>query len=117
MKCDSICICNSKHFPTDNDDNMDTAIIKVCQDEADNTGGFAKISDSYFDLITTPTGWLLCYIIQQAQVLLQLQNMAIHGFQRTTLGPVKNCDSHCLCISSAGYLAGHVNLSDSLYDC
>ena len=93
---------------------MDTAIIKVCQDEADNTGTFAKMSDSYFDLITIPTGWLLCDIIQQAQVLLQLQNMAIHGFQRTTLGPVKNCDSHCLCISSAGYLPGHVNLYDSL---
>lgn len=94
------------------------------------TAAFAKMTDSHFDLITSPTGWLDCDIIQQAQVLLQLENAAIDGFQRPTLGRVRNFDvvssefvqildtgnSHWVCISSVGCLPGHVNLYDSLYD-
>ena len=188
MKCDSICICQSKPFPTDklvechgegckngkffhlpclnlkrmpnnhrttwkcsackkaipvpattcssssgsdsSDDDIDVAITKVCEGETDKTGAFAQMTDSHFDLITSPTGWLDCDIIQQAQVLLQLENTAIAGFQRPTLGPVRNFDvvssefvqilhtgnSHWVCISSVGCLPGHVNLYDSLYD-
>ena len=71
------------------DDDIDIAITKVCQGKTDKTGTFAKMTDSHFDLITSPTGWLDCDIIQQAQVLLQLENTAIDGFQRPTLRPVR----------------------------
>ena len=37
-----------------------------------------------------PNGWLDCSIIQSAQVLLQKINPLIEGFQRPTLGPVRN---------------------------
>lgn len=74
------------------DDDIDIAITKVCQGKTDKTGAFAKTTDSHFDLITSPTGWLDCDIIQQAQVLLQLENTAIDDFQRPTLGPVRNFD-------------------------
>ena len=54
---------------------------------------------------------------------------AVQGFQRPTLGPVRNFDvvsgeliqllhtgsDHWVCISSIGCLAGHVNLYNSLY--
>ena len=56
-------------------------------------------------------------------------NSSIEGFQRPTLGPVRNFNvvsgefiqllhtenDHWVCISSIGCLAGHVNLYDSLY--
>jgi len=115
MKCDSICICKSKPFPTDtlvechgectkngkffspgvfkfeknaqqpqnnlemvcmqksypypattcsssdsnsSDDKIDAVIIKVCEGETDKTGSSAKMTDSHFNLITSPTGWL-----------------------------------------------------------
>ena len=37
-------------------------------------------------------GWLDCTIIQQAQLCLQRVNPYIEGFERTTLGPIKNFD-------------------------
>ena len=88
------------------------------------------MTDSHFDLISSPTGWLDCDIIQQAQVLQQLENAAIDGFQQPTRGRVRNFDvvssefvqilhtgnNHWVCISFVGWLRGYVNLYDSLYD-
>ena len=122
--------CSSSSGSDSSDEDIDVVITKVCEGETDKTAAFAKMTDSHFDLITSPTGWLDCDIIQQAQVLLQLENAAIDGFQRPTLGRVRNFDvvssefvqilhtgnSHWVCISSVGCLPGHVNLYDSLYD-
>ena len=79
--------------------------------------------------ILSPTGWLDCAIIQQAQVLLKEVNPLIEGFQRTTLGPVSNFNvmsgefiqilhtgaQHWVCISTIGCSTGYVNLYDSMF--
>ena len=120
--------CSSSSDSCSSDDESDVAITEVTQGEVDKTGALAKLTDSHFDLITSPTGWLDCDIIQQAQVFLQLENTAIEGFQQPTLGPVRNFDivsgefvqilptgnHHWVCISSIGCVPGHVNLYDSL---
>ena len=77
--------CSSSSGSDSSDEDIDVVITKVCEGETDKTAAFAKMTDSHFDLITSPTGWLDCDIIQQAQVLLQLENAAIDGFQRPTL--------------------------------
>ena len=62
-------------------------------------------------------------------ILLSSENPSIEGFQRPTLGPVRNFDVvsgefiqilhtgnyHWVCVSSIGCLPGVVNLYDSLY--
>ena len=70
-----------------------------------------------------------CSVIQEAHILLKQVNPLIKGFQRTTLGPVRNFDvvtsefvqilhtgnQHWVCTSSVGCLPGRVNLYDSLF--
>ena len=121
--------CTSSSDSSSSEDEGDVVITKVTQGETDKTSALANLTDSHFDLIISPTGWLDCDIIQQAQVLLQLENPAIEGFQRPTLGPARNFNvvngefvqilhtgnSHWVCISSIGCVPGHVNLYDSLY--
>ena len=82
-----------------------------------------------FDVVGSPTGWLDCTIIHQAQVYLQQLNTGIRGLQRPVLGPVRSFDimrgdfvqilhtgdKHWVCISSIGCLSGEVNLYDSLF--
>ena len=84
--------CSSSSGSDSSDEDTDAAITKVCEGETDKTGAFAKMTDSHFDLITSPTGWLDCNIIKQAQVLLQLEYVAIDGFQQPTLGQIRNFD-------------------------
>jgi len=132
------CPCPSCHHPTtcsswsdssSSEDESDVVITNVTHGETDKTSALANLTDYHFDLIINPTGWLDCDIIQQAHVLLQLENQAIAGFQRPTLGPVRNFDvvsgefvqilhtgnNHWVCISSIGCVPGYVNLFDSLY--
>ena len=89
-----------------------------------------NLTSSDFDTIESPTGWLDCNIIQHAQVLLKQLNPLLDGFQRTTLGPVRNFDivtsefvqiphtgkNHWVCVSSIGCPSGTVHLFDSLYN-
>ena len=70
-----------------------------------------------------------CSVIQEAHILLKQVNPLIKGFQRTTLGPVRNFDvvtsefvqilhtgnQHWVCTNSVGCLPGRVNLYDSLF--
>ena len=74
-------------------------------------------------------GWFDGAIIHSTQVLLQKINPFIEGFQRPTLGPVRNFNvvsgefvqllhtghNHWVCVSSIGCLPGTVRLFDSLY--
>ena len=82
--------CSSSSDFSSSEDESDVVITKVTQGETDKTSTLENLADYHFDLIINPTGWLDCDIIQQAHVLLQLENPAISGFQRTTLGPVRN---------------------------
>ena len=111
------------------DDDDDVSITQVTIGVVDKQSAFAKLDESDYQTIISPTGWLTGDIIQQAQVLLQKENSAIEGFQRPTLGPARNFNvvseefaqilhtgsDHWVCVSSIGCLPGHVNLYDSLY--
>ena len=121
--------CFSSSDSSSSEDESDVVITEVTQGETDKTSALANLTDYHFDLIINPTGWLDCDIIQQAHVLLQLENPAIAGFQRPTLGPVRNFNvvsgelvqilhtgnNHWVCVSSIGCVPGYVNLFDSLY--
>lgn len=112
----------------DNDDD-DVSITQVTVGVVDKQSILAKLDESDYQTILSPTGWLTGDMIQQAQVLLQKENSAIEGFQRPTLGPARNFNvvsgefvqilhtgsDHWVCVSSIGCLPGHVNLYDSLY--
>ena len=112
-----------------NDDDDDISITRVTVGVVDKQSALAKLDESDYHTILSPTGWLTGDIIHQAQVLLQKANSAIEGFQRPTLGPVRNFNvvsgefvqilltgsNHWVCVSSIGCLPGHVNLYDSLY--
>ena len=96
-----------------NDDD-DVSIFQVTIGVVDKQSAFAKLDESDYQTIISPTGWLSCDIIQQAQVLLQKENLAIEGFQRPTLGPARNFNvvsgefvqilhtgnNHWVCVSS-----------------
>ena len=113
----------------DDDDDDDVSITQVTIGVVDKQSAFAKLDESDYQTIISPTSWLTGDIIHQAQVLLQKENSAIEGFQRPTLGPARNFNvvsgefvqilhtgsNHWVCISSIGCLPGHVNLFDSLY--
>ena len=89
----------------------------------------ANLTQAHFDSINSSTGWRDCDIIHMAQALLQNINQNIVGFQRPTLGPVRNFDiiygefiqilhngnKHRVCASNTGYVPGTVNIYDSLY--
>ena len=89
----------------------------------------ANLTQAEWDIITSPTGWLDCTIVQEAHVLLAKVNPLITGFQRPTLGPIRQFDiimitefvqlvhvnnNHWVCFSSIGCVPGHVNLLNSL---
>ncbi|XP_031565267.1 uncharacterized protein LOC116300529 [Actinia tenebrosa] len=87
-----------------------------------------KLTQSEFDLIASPTGWLDCSVIQEAHVLLMKVNSSVSGFQRPTLAPVRQFsvvtgdfiqivhlnNNHWACLTSIGRLPGYVNLLDSM---
>lgn len=67
----------------------------------------AKLGQAEFDLIASPTGWLDCTIIHEAQTILQQVNRSIRGFQRTTLEPIRKFD--VMSGSDFRMVAGHVD--------
>ena len=93
-----------------------------------NTQTQGSLGQNEFDLILLPTGWLDCTIIHEAQILLAAVNKSIKGFQRPTLGPVRQFDivssdfvqllhvnnNHRVCVSPINCILGYVNLMDSL---
>ena len=112
------------------DDDDDVTVVTTGQGNQNKTGPLATLTQDHFDLICNPLGWLDCDIIQQAHILLHNENLNIEGFQRPTLGPVRNFNivsgefvqilhtgnSHWVCVSSIGCPPGHVKLYDSLYN-
>ena len=95
---------NNVHDPSDidNSDNElsddqsdsddDVEITNVTRGNTDKTTCLGNLTQADYDSIESPTGWLDCTIIQQAQILLKQVNPLFEGIQRTTLGPVRNFD-------------------------
>ena len=63
------------------EEESDISITKVTHGSSDKSSPLGNLTDSHFDLILSPTGWLDCDIIHQAQVLLHGENSSIEGFQ------------------------------------
>ena len=114
----------------DNGSDDEIEFSKELVGQVDKANELANLTQDDFEIILDPNGWLHSSIIQKAQVLLKKVNPLVEGFQKPTLGPVRNFDvvsgefvqilhtgrDHWVCISSIGCLAGQVNLYDSLYN-
>ena len=108
-------------------DDIEITMVTTCESERYRSLRNLDVQD--YQLIMSPHGWLDSAIIHSAQVLLQKINPLIEGFQRPTLGPVRNFSvvsgefvqllhtgqDHWVCISSVGCPPGTVKLFDSLY--
>ena len=114
------------HPHKDDDDNV--TFIQTLSTPTARYKSMMSLGDHEFNLISSPTGWLDCAIIHEAQILLANINKNISGFQRPTLGPVGQFDivtsdfvqvlhvnnNHWVCVSSINCAPGYVNLMDSL---
>lgn len=114
-------------FESDDDDIIITSVGKG---ESNRMGSFGNLDANDHDTILSPTGWLDCKVIQECQICLQKVNPLIEGFQRPTLGPVRNFSimtsefvqilhtgrSHWVCVSFINCPQGIVNLYDSLFN-
>ena len=111
------------------DDDDDVTFIQTVYTRSEKYKSIIiSLGENEFSLISSPTGWLDCIIIHEAQILLANVNNNIKGFQRPTLGPVKQFDivssdfvqllhvsnTHWVCVSSINCVPGYVNLMDSL---
>ena len=108
-------------------DDIEITMVTTCESERYRSLRNLDVQD--YQLIMSPHGWLDSAIIHSAQVLLQKINPLIEGFQRPTLGPVRNFSvvsgefvqllhtgqDHWVCISSVRCPPGTVKLFDSLY--
>ena len=106
----------------------DITFVKVVHNPPEKYKIIEHLSQKQFEIIMSPTGWLDCAIVHDAQTLLSNINQTIKGFQRPTLGPCKQFDiivgdfiqilhvnnNHWVCISSINCQPGYVNLLDSL---
>ena len=111
------------------DDDDDVTFVTTGHGNQNKTRVLETLTQDHFDLICDLLGWLDCDIIQQAHILLHNENLNIEGFQRPTLGPVRNFDivsgefvqilhtgnSHWVCVSCMGCPPGHVKLYESFY--
>lgn len=102
--------------------------VKVVHNPLEKYKPIGDVTQEHFDTIMSPTGWLDCTIVHDAQTLLMNINESVKGFQRTTLGPCRQFDiilgdfvqilhvnnNHWVCISSINCHPGYVNLLDSL---
>ena len=102
--------------------------IKTLNTQTEKHKSLGSLGQNEFDLVLLPTGWLDCTIIHEAQILLGAVNKSIKGFQRPTLGPVRQFDivssdfvqllhvnnNHWVCVSPINWTSGYVNLMDSL---
>ena len=53
------------------DDESDVEITGESTGNLDKTGALGALNDSHYEIINSPSGWLDCAIIQQAQILLK----------------------------------------------
>ena len=87
-----------------------------------------KLGQYEYGLIASPNGWLDCVIIHEAHIMLKRISKGIQGFQRPTLGSVRQFDimtgpfiqiihinnNHWVCFSNINSPPGYVDVYDSL---
>ena len=119
--------------PTVSSDTEGITIVKTVHKERAPRDKYApegKLGKYEYDLIASPNGWLDCVIIHEAHIILKrIGNLkGIQGFQRPTLGPVRQFDimtgpfiqivninnNHWICLSSIHSPPGYVDVYDSL---
>ena len=119
--------------PTVSSDTEGITIVKTVHKERAPRDKYApegKLGKYEYDLIASPNGWLDCVIIHEAHIILKrIGNLkGIQGFQRPTLGPVRQFDimtgpfiqivninnNHWICFSSIHSPPGYVDVHDSL---
>ena len=79
--------------PTVSSGTEEVTIVKTVFKNApprDNYGPEGKLGQYEYSLISSPNGWLDCVIIHEAHILLNRISAGIQGFQRPTLGSVRN---------------------------
>ncbi len=90
------CKCKGKQHekpkPISSEKADDLSITKVTPGQAEKYARSGEVTDKDFALINAKDGWMNDVIVHQAQVLLKKKNPMIEGFQRPTLGPVRNYD-------------------------
>ena len=88
-----------------------------------------NLTQNHYDLISNPSGWLDCDIIQEVHIYLKKIDPTMEGLQWPVLGPARRFqrvagqfiqilhtgNSHWVCVTSVGVDNGTVNLYDSLY--
>ena len=112
--------------PTVSSDTEGITIVKTVRDKYAPEGKLGKYE---YDLIASPNGWLDCVTIHEAHIILKrIGNLkGIQGFQRPTLGPVRQFNmtgpfiqivninnNHWICLSSIHSPPGYVDVYDSL---
>ena len=81
--------------PTVSSGTEEVTIVKTVFKNApprDNYGPEGKLGQYEYSLISSPNGWLDCVIIHEAHILLNRISAGIQGFQRPTLGSVRQFD-------------------------
>ena len=120
--------CKKKVKVTRPQNTDDVTFIRTVQTQTEKYKSLGNLGQKEFDIISSPSGWLDCSIIHDSQILLANVNKSLKGFQRPTLGPVRQFDivtsdfvqllhvnnNHWVCVSSVNCAPGYVNLMDSL---
>ena len=128
-KCPSCCKSSKVVKSSKNSNDCVVTLVKNhVQTPHEKCNPIGELTEEHFDVIRSPTGWLDCIIIHDAQTLLQNINTAVKGFQRPTLGPCGRFEiivgdflqilhvngNHWVCVSSINCQPGYVNILDSL---
>ena len=103
-------------------------VQNVPKSTTDKYGRQGSMGQYEYDLIRDPNGWLDCVVIHEAHILLRQINNNITGFQRPTLGAVRQFDvmtgdfiqilhvnnNHWVCMTSIDCPNGYVIVLDSM---
>ena len=120
----------TKGEPTESPGSEEVTIVKTVLKKRcplDKYGPEEKLGKYEYVLKSSLNGWLDCVIIHEAHILLKGINTSIQGFQRPTLGPVRQFyndrpfiqivninNNHWVCFSSTNSPPGYVAVCDSL---
>ena len=128
-KCPS---CRKSSKVVKNSKNSNDCVVTLVKNHVqtprEKCNPIGELTEEHFDIIRSPTGWLDCIIIHDAETLLQNINTAVKGFQSPTLGPGGQFEiivgdfiqilhvngNHWVFVSSINCQPGYVNILDSL---
>ena len=84
--------CKKKVKVTHPQNTNDVTFIRTVQTQTEKYKSLGNLGQKECDIISSPSGWLDCSIIHDSQILLANVNKSLKGFQRPTLGPVRQFD-------------------------